>query len=86
MRVTDLGSDNPLHGLGPYSLGAYSLGVYSLQPPILELVTHIPLWESTVWESRVWESTGLAPPDLDPAMQTLVLKKNYIGPFNVNVV
>ena len=34
----------------------------------------------------VWGATGLGPPILDPAVHIPVLKKKYIGPFNVTVV
>ena len=38
--ATDLGSRNPLIGLGVYTIGAYTLWVYSLGRPFVDLATH----------------------------------------------
>ena len=67
-----------------YTLEVYALRVYSLRPPILDL---------DMYTLRVYILDGytlwvysLGPPILDLSSYLPVLKKQYRGPFNVNVV
>ena len=60
-------------------------------PPILELEKYSLDWEPRVWEPRVWEPTVWEPtmsglPILELATHSPVLKKQYRGPLNLNVV
>ena len=80
--------------------GGLHLGTYSLWAPIVDLGNHSLDWAPTVWGPtsgglqspgyRFWISgttpTVSGPPILDLGGQTLVLKKHYTGPFNVDVV
>ena len=55
-RATDLGSREPLIGLGAYCLGAYSLGL-----PILELGNHSPALEEIYRTSQRKRCLGNRP-------------------------
>ena len=66
------------------SLGVYSLGVYCLGPPIVDLgVYSLGVYSLGVYSLGVY---SLALPMLDLDIHMPVLKKNYRGPLNVNVV